>query len=138
MATSDQYLQAYQGVGSLAEVCIPLTLTVNGNTTVKNTSATIPVGSVLKAITYNVPTAISGSPTHTYLNVGLTDGGGEIVANLDVKAQGNGTCTIVAGIDQTAQFATANTPLFVELTTSGGTSSAGGVNVYITYCAPRH
>lgn len=138
MATEDQYLATRRGAGNVSRVGCRQhqTLTVAGNTTVKG-QVTIPAGSHLRGISVNNATAITGTPTHTYLRAGATDGGQDYVADVDVKAAGNVATTIVTSIDLIAAFAAADTTIFYQLTTSGGTSSAGPVNVFCDYDAPR-
>lgn len=138
MATEDQYLASRRGVGSesRAKTAQHLTLTVNGNTTLKG-QVTLPAGSHLRGIKVNTPTAITGTPTHTYLRAGATDGGQDYVADTDVKAAATESAmSVVASIDQVNGFAS-DTVIFFQLTTSGGTSSAGPVNVFVDYDAPR-
>lgn len=140
MATEDVYLATRRGAGSVsrAKAVQHLTLTVNGNTTVKG-SITIPADSHLRSIKTNTPTAITGSPTHTYLRAGATDGGQDYVADTDVKgAATENAMSIVSSIDQVSGFTASDTTIFFQLTTSGGTSSAGPVNVMVDYDAPRY
>lgn len=139
MATEDQYIAGRRGVGneSRTKTAQHLTLTVAGNTTVKG-SVTIPAGSHLRSIKTNTATAITGTPTHTYLRAGSTDGGQGYVADTDVKgAATENAMSLVSSIDQIAAFAAADTTIYFQLTTSGGTSSAGPVNVFVDYDAPR-
>lgn len=100
---------------------------MNGNSTVK-LNTPIPASWVTSVGT-STPTAISGTPTSCNVRVGITDTGQEVVADVDLKAQQNSTATIVASF---ARYANTASNLFVQVTTSGGTSSAGTIYVAVT------
>ena len=135
MSTENQYLNnALRGVGSRGLSHQVLPLTVNGNTTVTGTF-TIPAGSWLNAVDIETPTAISGTPTSCLTRAGTTLHGQDIVADVDGKSQGHIASTIVAAFDKIGGLAGLAT-VFVEVTTSGGTSSAGTINVVLSYAAP--
>lgn len=107
------------------------TLVVNGNTTVKG-PLTVPPGSWLEAIAIETPVAITGTPTSCLVSVGTTDGGVDIVAAVDCKAQAHVASTIVAAFDKYRGLATLN-QLFIQVVTSGGTSSAGNIDVRVAF-----
>ena len=134
MATEQQYLNSLRGVGSRAVAVQNVALTVAGNTTVAGTY-TVPPGIWLESVTIETPTAISGTPTSCLVRVGSTLHGQEIVADVDAKSQGHIASTIVAAFDKIAALAAAST-IFIEVTTSGGTSSAGTINTLVRYAAP--
>lgn len=136
MATEDQYIQAGQGVGSRRISDQNVALVVAGNTTVAGTY-TVPAGSWLKAVALETPTAISGTPTSCLVRIGTTLHGQDIVADVDAKSQGHIAATIVAAFDKVGGLASTST-VFIEVTTSGGTSSAGTINAILSYsAAPR-
>lgn len=135
MATENSFLNnALRGQGSRSTSKQNLALTVNGNTTVTGTIA-VPDGSWTDAFAIETPTAISGTPTSCLVRIGTTLHGQEIVADVDAKAQGHIAATIVAGFDKVAGMV-GKTTYFVEITTSGGTSSAGTINILPRYDAP--
>lgn len=113
-----------------------VTLTVAGDTTVKDSTVVIPAGSWLRGITIETETAISGAPTHANVQVGLTDGGTEVVAAVDAQALGHIATTIVAALNKITSFAAADTTLFIECITTGGTAPAGPIQVLVDYDAP--
>lgn len=139
MATDDQRLASLRAASAgtaYARVTQVVTLTVAGNTTIKG-SVNLPAGAILRGFDTFTPVAITGSPTHTYIRAGLTDGGQDYVADTDVKAAGKVILTIVTSIDPVAGFA-APTTVFYQLTTSGGTSSAGPVEILVDYNVPAY
>ena len=139
MATEDATVNTRRGAGIPARVRVSklVTLTVAGNTTVKDGTVTVPAGSYFRAVTLDTPVAISGSPTHSYVRIGITDTGQEIVADVDVQAQGHVTATVVAALDKVAGFVS-DTPLFIQVATTGGTASAGAIRVLVDYDAPNY
>jgi len=140
MATEDQYLESRRGAGTPARAaCTKLvTLTVSGNSTVKDTSVTLPAGSYFRSVQIETPTAISGTPTSCNVRVGTADTGQQIVADVDAKAQGHIAATIVAALDKIGGFSASDTQIFCQVVTSGGTSSAGTINLLIGYDAPNY
>jgi hypothetical protein len=141
MATEDQTAQARRSAGVTGAATArnrctrAIDLTVSGNTTVKDSTITLPAGSYFRAVTLDTPTAISGSPTTCNVRVGTTDTGQDVVADVDAKAQGHISATIVASLDKVGAFALATT-LFAQVTTSGGSGSAGTIRVLVDYDAP--
>jgi hypothetical protein len=135
MATIDQALNGTRGAASRLNSTALAVIAVSGDATVK-APITIPAGSWLKSIYIETPTAISGSPTHANVQVGLTDGGVEVVAAVDGQAQGHISATIVAALDKIGAFAAADTVLYIEAITTGGTAPAGTINVLVDYSAP--
>lgn len=134
MATEQAYMAAGAGVGSRFASDQLSALVVAGNTTVKG-PITVPQGSWLKSISIETPTAISGTPTTCNVSVGTTDGGVDIVAAVDCKAAADVAATIVTAFDKINGLA-ALTTLFIQVTTAGGTASAGTINVLVSYAAP--
>ena len=134
MATEDQYINAGHGAGSRQSSQQLTALTVNGNTTVKG-SIVLPAGSWFRGIQIETPVAITGTPTSTMLRAGYTDGGQDLVADVNAMAQGHIAATIAAALDKIGGFVNATT-IYYQLTTTGGTSSAGIVNVLADYAAP--
>lgn len=138
MATEAQYQATRRGAGSAAQVLCSkvVAFTVNGNTTVKDSTITLPAGSTFHSITLDTPTAISGTPTTCNFRAGIADTGATIVADVDAKGQGHIACTIVAALNKISLAASADTPLFLQVTTSGGTASAGTIYAIVNYSAP--
>lgn len=140
MATEDTYLRSKRGAGIPASVVCSkaITITVAGNTTVKDSTIVLPAGSVFHSITLDTPTAITGTPTTCNFRCGSADAGQTIVADVDAKAAGKINATIVAALDTVAGFSAADVTLFCQVVTSGGTSSAGPINVRVNYAAPGY
>lgn len=135
MATENKFFNdQLRGVGSRLSSSNIASPAVNGNTTVK-AQIVIPDSSWLSAIDIETPTAISGTPTSCLVRVGTTDGGVDIVAAVDAKAQGHIAATIVTAFDKIGGMAGLTT-LFIQVITSGGTSSAGTINIRAAYSAP--
>lgn len=135
MATEAKFAnESLRGVGSRLISKQNSALVVNGNTTVTG-PITVPPGSYLESIAIETPVAISGTPTSCLVSVGTTAAGVDIVAAVDCKAQAHVAATIVAAFDKIVGLATLN-QLFIQVVTSGGTSSAGTINVGVTFAAP--
>lgn len=126
---------ADDGYDAKVRVTKKVTMTVAGNTTV-TAQITLPKGADFRSLTLDTPTAISGTPTHTYFRAGTAASGQEVVADVEAKSQGHVTCTIVAALNKGTMAASSNTVIYYELTTSGGSSSAGDVQVFCGYDAP--
>ncbi len=142
MATEDQFQQARRSNGVSGSTTArtrctrAIDLAIAGNTTVKDGGTIqLPAGSIFRAVTLDTPAAISGTPTTANVRVGTSDTGQEVVADVDAKAQGHISCTIVASLDKVGGFASTVT-LYPQVTTAGGTSSAGTVRVLVDYDAP--
>lgn len=133
MATEDQYLQAGHGIGSRSVTSNAVTLTVAGATTVAGTIV-VPDGAWLDAVKIDTPVVIAGSPTSCLVRVGTTLHGQQIVADVDAKAAGKITATLVAAFDTLAGLV-GNPTLFIEVTTIGS-SGAGPIGVRATYSPP--
>ena len=139
MATEAKYQATRRGAGSeaLTRVSKVVTITVNGNTTVKDSSVVLPAGSVFRALTLDTPTAITGTPTNCNFRCGTADTGQQVVADVDAKSQGHISTTIVAALDKVGGFSAADTTLYMQVTTSGGTASAGPIYAIVDYDAPN-
>lgn len=137
MATEDTTLATRRGAGTPARAGARqlATFTVNGNTTAK-VPITLPAGSWFRGITLDTPTAISGTPTSCNFRAGTADTGQQVVADVDAKAQGHISTTIVAALDKVGGFLAADTVLFLQVTTAGGTSSAGTIYAFVDYDPP--
>lgn len=109
---------------------LPLTM-VAGATV--SASITLPANAWLSTIQFETATAISGAPTNINARTGTAAAGQQVVADVDVKAQGHVTGTIVAALDKQGFAATGPTTLFFQLAAVGGTSPAGTVNAIIHY-----
>jgi hypothetical protein len=114
MATEDQYINAGHGAGSRQSSQQLTALTVSGNSTVKG-SIELPAGSWFRGIQLETPVAISGTPTSALLRAGFTDGGQDLVADVDTKGQGHIAATIVAALDKIGGFANATTISVVRI-----------------------
>lgn len=140
MPTEDQMLSGQRGAnldGIPAQTFVTkkVAITVNGNTTVK-AQVVLPAGSIFRSITLDTPTAISGSPSSSNFRAGTSDTGQQVVADVDAKAQGHISATIVAALDKVGGFSASNTTLYLQVTTAGGTSSAGTIYALVSYDAP--
>ena len=134
MSTENQYITGKNY--SQRNACRQLaSLVVAGDATVK-ASIVLPAGSWIRGVTIETATAISGSPTHANVQAGLTDGGTEVVAAVDAQAQGHIAATLVAALDKVGACAAADTTLYLEVITTGGTAPAGTINVLVDYDAP--
>jgi hypothetical protein len=136
MATDDHFIQAGHGAGSRSGARRLVSFTVNGNTTLKDAGVVLPAGSWFRGLTLDTPAAISGSPSSVNFRAGTADDGQQIVADVDAKGQGHINATIVAGLDKVGGFLNADTILYLQLTTAGGSSSVGTVHAIIDYDAP--
>jgi hypothetical protein len=135
MATEAKFINELKGVNSRLVSRVNSALVVAGNTTVKG-PITVPPGSYLTNVDIETPTAITGTPTSCLVSVGTTDGGVDIVAAVDCKTQAHVAATIVAAFDKILGLATLNT-LYIQVVTTGGTASAGTINVNVQYAAPQ-
>jgi len=132
MATEQQYIVGGNGARtSASQVC---TLVVNGNTTVKG-QIVVPANSWLKSIAVETPVAITGTPASCNVNIGTTDGGTDIMAATAAGSQGHVAGTLTAAFDKILGLASLTT-LYVQVVTAGGTSSAGTINVLVSYDPP--
>jgi hypothetical protein len=134
MATESQYIAGSRGAGSRLPIKNNLALVVNGNSTVSGTFA-VPSGSWISSFALETPLTISGTPTSCLVSIGTTLAGADIVAAVDCKSQGHIAATIVAAFDKIAGFVGFNT-IYVQVVTSGGTASAGTINVLMDIAAP--
>lgn len=132
MATIDQTLNAERGADSrlTSTVLVPLTMVAGAAVAV---TREIPPGSWIIGIKLETPTAFTGSPTAINLRIGTASTGQQVVADVDVKAQGHISATVVAAFDVAGNNAAS---LFLALAASGGTAPAGTCNALITYAAP--
>jgi hypothetical protein len=112
-----------------------LTFTVNGNTTVK-AQAVLPAGAIFRGITLDTPAAVGGTPSSCNFRCGTADTGQQVTADVDAKAQGHISTTVVAALDKVGGFSAADTTLFAQVTTAGGTSSTGTIYAFVDYDAP--
>lgn len=139
MATEDSTISARRAGGVVGKARVACTqllkFVVNGNTVVKD-SIILPAGSYFRGVTFDTPTAISGTPTTCNCRVGTTDTGQDVVADVDAKAQGHIAATIVAALDKVGGFVASDTTLFGQVTTAGGTASAGTIYGLVSYDAP--
>lgn len=135
MATEAKFQNELKGVNSRVLSRVNSALVVSGNSTVTG-PITVPPGSWLAAVDIETPVAISGTPTSCLVSVGTTAAGVDIVAAVDCKSQAHVLATIVAAFDKIAGLATLNT-LYIQVVTTGGTSSAGTINVNVAYSAPQ-
>lgn len=110
------------------------TFTIAGTGTYK-TQLTVPAGSHLVAVPGETPVAISGVPTTCNFRCGTADAGQEIVADVDLKAQGHFTNTIVTAFNKIG-FAAADTILYLQVVVTGGTAPAGTIYVPVDYYPP--
>jgi hypothetical protein len=133
MATEQGYILNQGSVTGARFNCTQTgAMAVNGNTTVTG-QLQIPTGCLLRNVYIETPTAISGTPTHCYVRVGITLAGQEIVADVDAQAQGHIGATLAATFDKIAGLA-AISVIYYQVVTTGGTGSAGTINLMFDYC----
>lgn len=138
MSTELKYIAGKLGAGTAPKLLVSkeVTFTVSGNSTLSDSSFVMPAGSTLHSITLETPTAISGTPTSCLVRFGTAAAGQQVVADVDAKAQGHITATIVAAFDKVGTALAADTTLYGQCVTSGGTASAGTITAIINYAAP--
>lgn len=135
MATENSFLNnARRGQGSRLNSTQLIALAVNGNTTVTG-SCPIPAGAWLKGVAIETPAAVAGSPSSANVQVGSSAGGSDIVAAVNAQSQGHIAATIAAGFDKVNGLAAASS-VFAQVTTAGGTSPTGTINVLVDFAAP--
>lgn len=108
------------------------TLTMAAGVTVSD-SITVPAGSHLNSVKAETGAAFTGTPTNINLRVGSAATGQQVVADVDVKAQGHVAATVVSSFDAIASTIT----YYLQLAANGGTSPAGSVTVCIDYFPPN-
>lgn len=106
-------------------ILFPILITGTGTYTL---TTGIP-SSWITSVRMETPVAISGAPSTCNTRVGTTAAAQDIVADVDAKAQGHITNTLVTAFDVITNNA-AN--LFVQTVVSGGTAPAGTINVIVT------
>lgn len=130
MATTLQRIQAQGFLQRVAKVTVDV---VNGAAA---GTFVIPANAIVLAIFRDTPTNIPGSPTNTNLRLGSAANGQQYVADVDLKAQGFSSLTVVyaarnaaAGADATFHFTVAS---------SGGTTADqdGTIVLYVDYVIP--
>lgn len=138
MASEDQYnaskRAALQGQARPAVTQL-VTFTVAGTGTLSS-SVVLPAGSIFRSLTLDTPVAISGTPTTCNFRAGTAAAGQQIVADVDAKGQGHIAATIVAGLDKVGGFSAADTTVFMQVVTTGGTAPAGAIYALVSYDAP--
>lgn len=92
----------------------------------------LPVGSKVVSVHAETPTTIPGTPTNTNLRLGSAASGQQFVADVDVKAQGWLTTTLLYAARNAVSF-------YYTLTSSGGTagSQVGPVLIIVAYLPPN-
>lgn len=96
---------------------------------------TLPTGAVVLAITSETPVVIPGTPTNTNLRLGSAANGEQYVADVDVKAAGGLSLTLVAA----ARLSASNPGAWhYTVASSGGTAADqdGTVNLNVLYKVP--
>ncbi len=134
MATVIQKDRTRAGAGTPARALAAqnLALTMAAGATTSG-SITVPEGSWLAGIRVEVATAFSGSPTNINFRAGTAAAGQQVVADVDVKAQGHFSSTIVAAFDST----TGATTYYFQIAANGGTNPAGTAVVHLSYYPPN-
>jgi len=132
----------YDGVNSTSlnpvyvHVAKVVTMTMAAGAAVA-TTALLPKGSLLSSVRFETPTAITGTPTNINARVGTASTGQQVVADVDVKAQGHITGTIVTALDVTNIASTADQILYLALAAVGGTNPAGTIYAVVSYMMPK-
>jgi hypothetical protein len=132
MATEESFIATNHGVGSRPRYGQTVALTMTAGATATGQMA-LPQGSWITTIRGETPAAFSGSPTNINLRVGNAAAGQQLLADTDVKAQGEIMGSIAAAYDRIANN---DTTLFFQLAANGGTSPAGTCNVLVEYFPP--
>jgi hypothetical protein len=93
----------------------------------------IPSGAVVTNIDRDTPANIPGSPTNTNLRLGSAANGQQYVADVDLKAQGYSSLTVVYALRNAAASAPATVHFTVA--SSGGTAADqdGSIVLYVAY-----
>ena len=78
-----------------------------------------------------------GTPTTCNVTIGTTDGGTDIMAAADAHTQGHIAGVIAATFDKVSGVTALLNTLYIQVTTAGGTSSAGTINVLVSYDPPQ-
>lgn len=133
MATIAQKARVKAGAGEISRghALKSLALTMTAGATASG-SISVPEGSILGAIRAETATAFSGTPTNINLRAGSAAAGQQVVADVDVKAQGHIAATIVASFDAVTGLPT----YYFQIAAVGGTNPAGTVTVLLTYYPP--
>lgn len=138
MATDDQYMSYLRGAGdgvpAKVRVVKKVLFTVAGSTTI-STSVVLPAGADFRNIVLDTPVAITNAPTSCLFRAGTAAAGQQVVADVDAKAQGHISTTIVASLDKGAVAALSNTTIYLAMTTIGA-SAAGTIECFVEYDAP--
>ena len=132
MATEESFIASNHGVGSRPRYGQTISLVMAAGATVSGQLA-LPQGSWITTIRGETPAAFSGSPTNINLRVGNAAAGQQLMADTDIKAQGELMGTIPAAYDRINNN---DTTLYFQLAANGGTSPAGTCNVLVEYFPP--
>jgi hypothetical protein len=134
MANERQFTAAVEGGTSAARTRFgqAIGLAMSAGATVSG-QLSVPQGSWITSIRAETATAFSGSPTHINLRVGNVAAGQQLLADVDVQAQGE----IVGAMPATYDRVNNNdATLFFQLAALGGTNPAGTCNVLVEYFPP--
>jgi hypothetical protein len=82
----------------------------------------LPQGAVVQSVERDTPVAIPGTPTNTNARIGSTANGQEYVADVDLKAQGYSSLTVLYPMRRAAASAPATVHFTVA--SSGGTAAS--------------
>lgn len=136
MATESQ-IAAGKRNGAAIRVSQKVQFAFTGTGTVKQ-QILLPQGAENISVKIETPTAISGTPTSAMFSLGTTDGGVDVVAAVDAKAQGHIANTIVAAFNNVAPAASINpTILYAQVVLTGGTAPAGTITAYVDFNMPN-
>ncbi len=132
MATEKSSFANNHGIGARPRYGQTLALAMAAGATVTG-QIVVPQGSWITTIRAETPAAFSGSPANIYLRVGNAAAGQQLLADTDVKAQGEVVGATPATYDRVNNN---DTTLYVQLAANGGTSPAGSCNVVVEYFPP--
>lgn len=134
MATETKYTSNREGgdISARRRYAQVTALTMAAGATTSG-SVSIPAGSWPIALRLETATAFTGSPTNINFRAGNTAAGQQLVADVDVKAQGHINATIVAAYDT---IGNTDTTIYYQIAAVGGTNPAGTVNVILEYYPP--
>jgi len=134
MANESQYMAQIEGGAIAARTRYGQTaaLTMAAGATVSG-QMSLPAGSWITTIRAETAAAFSGAPTNINLRVGNVAAGQQLMADTDVKGQGEIIGTIPAAYDRMNNN---DATLFFQIAAVGGASPAGTCNMLVEYFPP--
>lgn len=127
MATVQQKIEAKGLIKRAIRVPVTVTNGASAGTFV------VPRGAIVTEIYRDTPTTIPGTPTNSNLRIGSAANGQQYVADVDVKAQGFTSLTVVYAARNAAQAADAT--FHYTIASTGGTAADqdGSISLVVEY-----